>query len=67
MLTRFTGSQFGLRLCLSPLGVYRILGIPGSALAWGVHDLEDVAPDLASLPDRLASLPTWAERFAGGR
>ena len=63
-LTRFTGSQIGLRLCLTPLGVYRILGIPGSAVAWGVHDLEDVAPNLASLPDRLASLPTWAERFA---
>ena len=63
-LTRFTGSQLALNLYLTPLGVYRILGIPGSALAWGVHDLEDIAPNLASLPDRLASLPTWAERFA---
>jgi AraC-like DNA-binding protein len=64
-LTRFTGSQFALNLYLSPLGVYRILGIPGSALAWGVHDLENVAPSLArSLPDRLASLRTWTERFA---
>jgi hypothetical protein len=63
-LTRFTGSQFALNLYLTPLGVYRILGIPGSALAWGVHDLEDVAPNLASLPDRLASLRTWSERFA---
>jgi len=49
---------------LTPLGVYRILGIPGSALARGVHHLEDVSPSLASLPDRLASLPTWGERFA---
>ena len=64
-LTRFSGAQFALQLYLTPLGAYRILGIPGSALAWGVHDLEDVAPRLArSLPDRLASLPTWTERFA---
>jgi AraC-like DNA-binding protein len=64
-LTRFTESQFALNLYLTPLGVYRILGIPGSALARGVHDLDDVAPGLArSLPDRLASLPTWTERFA---
>jgi hypothetical protein len=34
-LTRFTGSQFALNLYLTPLGVYRILGIPGSALALG--------------------------------
>jgi AraC-like DNA-binding protein len=64
-LTGFTGSQFALQLYLTPLGVYRIFGIPGSALAHRVTDLEDVAPGLArSLPDRLASLPTWAERFA---
>jgi AraC-like DNA-binding protein len=64
-LTQFTGSQFALQLYLTPLGVYRILGIPGSALAWGVRDLEDIAPNLArSLPDRLASQPTWTERFA---
>jgi hypothetical protein len=58
-LTRFTGSQFALQVYLTPVGVYRILGIPGSALSWGVHDLEDIAPNLASLPDQLASLPTW--------
>jgi AraC-like DNA-binding protein len=64
-LTRITGAQFGLRMYLTPLGAYRILGIPGSALAWGVHHLEDIAPNVVrSLPDRLASLPTWAERFA---
>jgi len=64
-LTRFTGSQFALNVYLTPLGVYRILGTPGSVLARGVHDLDDVAPALArSLPDRLAALPTWTDRFA---
>jgi AraC-like DNA-binding protein len=64
-LIRIAGAQFRLQLYLTPLGAYRILGIPGSDLAWGVHHLADVAPGLArSLPDRLASLPTWTERFA---
>ena len=64
-VTQFTGAQFALQLYLTPLGAYRLLRTPGSALALAVHDLADVAPDLTrSLPDRLASLPTWAERFA---
>ena len=64
-LTQVEGSQFGLQVYLTPLGAYQILGIPGAALAHRVVELEAVAPGLAgSLPDHLASLPTWAERFA---
>lgn len=63
-ITRFTGTQFGVQVDLTPLGAYRILGIPGSALAHGTNELQNVAPELAgSLPDRLASLDTWSERF----
>jgi AraC-like DNA-binding protein len=64
-LTQVEGSQFGLQVYLTPLGAYQILGIPGAALAHRVVEPEAVAPGLAgSLPDHLASLPTWAERFA---
>jgi AraC-like DNA-binding protein len=64
-ITRFTGTQFGVQVDLTPLGAYRIFGIPGSALAHGTNELEDVAPELTgSFPDRLASLHTWSERLA---
>jgi AraC-like DNA-binding protein len=64
-LTQFSGTQFGLQVDLTPLGAYQILGIPGAELAHRVSSLDDIAPVLTrSLPDRLASLPTWGERFA---
>jgi AraC-like DNA-binding protein len=64
-VTRYEGAQFGLQIDLTPLGAYRVFGIPGAALTSRVLHLEDVAPTLArSLPDRLASLPTWEQRFA---
>jgi AraC-like DNA-binding protein len=64
--TRYQDAQFGLQLDLTPLGAYRIFGVPSSALAHRIVGLDDVAPRLGGPPlqDRLASLPTWRERFA---
>jgi AraC-like DNA-binding protein len=62
--TRFAGTQHGVQVDLTPLGAYQILGVPASGLAHQVLDLADLAPHLArTLPDRLASLPTWQARF----
>ena len=64
-ITQVSGTQLAVQVYLTPLGAYRILGVPGAALAHRVDDLADVAPGLAwSLPDRLASLPTWSQRLA---
>jgi AraC-like DNA-binding protein len=63
--TQYLGGQFGLQLDLTPLGAYRIFGVPGAALSSRVVPLGDVTLELgASLPDRLACLPTWSQRFA---
>lgn len=61
--TRFAGTHQCVQVYLTPLGVYRLLGLPGAVLARRVVDLDDVAPFVCgSLPDRLAAA-TWAERF----
>lgn len=52
-------------LKLSPLGAYRLLGVPMSEVANDVSDLADVlGPDAARLTERLANTPDWTERFA---
>lgn len=61
--TRFDRSQQCLQMYLTPLGVQRILGVPGSEVASRVVGLADVAPGLTHLPDRLASAGSWHERF----
>lgn len=59
------GDQAGVSLDLSPLGARALLGLPAGALAGQVVGLEDLlGAGVASLPDRLASAPTWVERFA---
>lgn len=64
-VTQFRGAQCGIQVDLTPLGIYRVLGVPGFDLANRITSLDDVAPVLTrSLPDRLASLPTWEKRFA---
>ena len=62
--TRLVGTQRCVQVYLTPLGAYRLLGIPGQELAHQVLALDDVAPHLAgSLPDRLAEEPVWANRI----
>lgn len=62
--TRFRGEQGCVQVYLTPLAARRILGVPGHELAQRVLSLDDVAPTLAGLADRLAETPTWAERLA---
>lgn len=62
--TRFVGTQRCVQVYLTPLGAYRLLGLPGRDLARRVTGLEEVAPFLGgSLPERLAETATWAGRI----
>ena len=65
VVTEYTGPQAGVQIDLSPLGAYRLLGVPPSEIANGVVDVD--ALDLrwlAELPERLAGAPDWSSRFA---
>lgn len=63
--TRFTGGQDCVQVYLTPLGVGRLLGMPGSEVARQVVALGDLVPALgAALAERLGLARTWEERFA---
>lgn len=63
-LTSFEGGQDGVQVYLTPLGVRRVLGVPGRELAGLVVGLGDLVPEMGSdLPDRLHSIATWEQRF----
>ncbi|WP_182112366.1 MULTISPECIES: helix-turn-helix transcriptional regulator [unclassified Actinotalea] len=63
--TVFRGARECVQVFLTPLGVQRVLGVPGREVARRVTALGDVAPALgADLGDHLASAGTWRERFA---
>ena len=63
--TRFRHRQECVQVYLTPLGVHRILGVPGRELARRVVRLDEVAPSLGEgFADRLGSAPSWRERFA---
>ena len=64
--TRYRAGQFGVQIDLSPLGAYRLFGVPGNLLAGQVLELDDVAPALGgeSARDRMASGDGWDERLA---
>lgn len=62
-ITHFRGDQLGVQVDLTPLGAARVLGAPHE-VANEVVPLDDLlGPLAAELADRLASAPTWAERF----
>lgn len=63
--TRYQGRQGGLQINLTPLGAFRLLHLPGAALAHQVVPLENAAPQLGGrlLCERLATLPGWQQRF----
>jgi AraC-like DNA-binding protein len=50
------GPQRGIQLGLATAGARALLGVPAAALAHELLELEDVAPDLAELPERLHDL-----------
>jgi len=50
------GTQRGLQLGLTTAGARALLGVPAGVLAGELLELDDVAPDLAELPERLHGL-----------
>lgn len=60
---RHDGCQAGLQLTLTAAGARALLGVPAAALAAELVTLEEVAPGLAALPERLAGLTGWAARL----
>lgn len=66
--TTFDRGQDSVQVYLTPLGAYRILGLPGSLLARRVIAVDDIGPVARllgrTLPDRLRSARGWPERFA---
>jgi AraC-like DNA-binding protein len=57
--------QHGIQIDLTPLGAYRLLGLPMSELAQQLVPFDAVrGPAAAELNERLATAPTWASRFA---
>ena len=61
--TRFARAQDCVQVYLTPLGVRRVLGIPGDEVARRVVALDDVLPGVDDLAARLASATTWDERL----
>jgi AraC-like DNA-binding protein len=63
--TRHGGGQECVQVYLTPVGVQRLLGVPGSEIADTLEHAHDVAPGLGpSLVDRLGSAGSWTRRFA---
>jgi AraC-like DNA-binding protein len=64
VVTEYEGCQRGVQLNLTPLGAYRLLGIPMRELANDVVDLDVLrGREIDRLIDQLASDATWAQRF----
>ena len=62
--TRHPGDQDCVQVYLTPLGVRRVLGVPGSELARRVVAIDDVARELGEdLAARVAGAATWPERL----
>lgn len=63
-ITEHGGRQYGVQVNLSPLGAYRLFGMPMRDLANRVVGLDDVfGPAARELAERLATAPGWAQRF----
>ena len=64
VVTEHGGRQLGIELDLTPLGAYRLLGVPPSEFANRVVPIEDIGGrPLTELADRLASAAGWRDRF----
>ncbi len=62
--TRHPGDQDCVQVYLTPLGVRRVLGVPGSEIARRVVAIDDVASDLGEdLAGRVAVAATWPDRL----
>jgi AraC-like DNA-binding protein len=59
------GEQHGVELRLTPIGTHMLLGVPMHELADRVTPIDAVLGRVgAQLPERLATAPDWAARFA---
>jgi AraC-like DNA-binding protein len=64
-VTQHQGRQHGIQVNLTPLGAYRLLGVPMREVANQVVELDALrGREIAELTDRLTSAPGWPERFA---
>jgi AraC-like DNA-binding protein len=64
-MTEYDDRQRGIELRLTPLGAYRLLGLPLSELTGRVVDLDAVwGREVSRLEERLAEAAGWSERFA---
>ena len=62
--TSHPGDQDCVQVYLTPLGVRRVLGVPGSELARRVVAIDDVARELGEdLAARVAAAATWPDRL----
>ncbi|HTW18454.1 MAG TPA: helix-turn-helix transcriptional regulator [Nocardioides sp.] len=62
--TRFSRGQDCVQVYLTPLGVRRVLGVPGREVARSVVHAGDVVGELGdALSDRLGEAISWTERF----
>lgn len=62
--TEHDGTLRCLQLDLSPLGAYRLLGVPPTELRDAVVPLDELGAPWRDLAGRLADAPGWPERFA---
>ena len=63
--TEHAGRQHGVQVDLTPLGAFRLLGVPPPEVAGAVVPLDDLwGRSGAWLVDQLASAPDWPRRFA---
>lgn len=64
-LIRHDGTQYGIAIEVTPLGARQLFGLPARALAGHVVELDELLRSSSNeLMDRLASAPTWSDRFA---
>jgi AraC-like DNA-binding protein len=64
VLTEHGGRQAGVEIRLTPLGAFRLLGVPPSEFTHRVVDIDALGiRPLGELGERLASRPNWAARF----
>lgn len=63
--TVFFGRHASVQVYLTPIGAFRLLGVPGTQTVRRVLSLLDLMPRLGrDLPDRLAEARNWDRRFA---
>ncbi|WP_344661399.1 AraC family transcriptional regulator [Catenulispora subtropica] len=62
--TCFERGQDCVQVYLTPVGISRLLGVPGREVAGRAVAVGDLVPSWRGVADRLASARSWAERFA---